>query len=217
MFEELAQLIPVQLLERSGSVFYSGRSAFSGPAPLYLLGLNPGGSAEAQKEDTVAKHLQGALSRPEDQYSEYLHGEWYGKPGTWGMQPRVRHLCDRLGLDACDIPASNLIFARSARERDLRSEKQALIDLCWPFHQAVIDMLRPKIIICFGQTAGNEVLSRLGGGEQVDCFKESNGRKWVSRLHQTQFGPLVATLTHPSIAAWNITATDPSAMVKRWL
>lgn len=45
--------IKTDILTRSGSVFYSGRSAFSRPASLYLLGLNPGGSPERQAAETV--------------------------------------------------------------------------------------------------------------------------------------------------------------------
>ena len=44
MIEDLARTIPRKLCDESGSMFYSGRAAFSGPGPLYILGLNPGGN-----------------------------------------------------------------------------------------------------------------------------------------------------------------------------
>ena len=48
MIEKLAERIPPDLLGRSGSVFYSGRAAFSSQASLYILGLNPGGNPKEQ-------------------------------------------------------------------------------------------------------------------------------------------------------------------------
>jgi hypothetical protein len=35
--------LPSAVLRRSGSIFYSGKEAFVGRKPLYVLGLNPGG------------------------------------------------------------------------------------------------------------------------------------------------------------------------------
>ena len=40
--ESFATLVPCDLLDRSGKVFYSGRAAFSTPSDVYLLGYNPG-------------------------------------------------------------------------------------------------------------------------------------------------------------------------------
>ena len=44
MIDELFRSVPTHLLNESGTVFYSGRDAFSNPSGLYLLGLNPGSS-----------------------------------------------------------------------------------------------------------------------------------------------------------------------------
>ena len=35
--ESFAALVPCDLLDRSGEVFYSGRAAFSSPSDVYLL------------------------------------------------------------------------------------------------------------------------------------------------------------------------------------
>lgn len=39
-------------------MFYSGRSAATHSAPLYLLGLNPGGSPERQAAETTNAHIE---------------------------------------------------------------------------------------------------------------------------------------------------------------
>lgn len=43
LYEALQNLVPARLHHEFGEVFYSGRSAFQHPSPIYLLGFNPGG------------------------------------------------------------------------------------------------------------------------------------------------------------------------------
>lgn len=216
--EAFAELVPEAILDRSGSVFYSGRAAFMRPSPLYIVGMNPGGDAELQRDNTIARHLSDALGRQTDQWSEYADGLWRGaKPGKWGMQPRILHLCRQLGLDVHSVPASNLVFVRSNREATLGLNKGSLIDLCWPFHAAVLQRLRPKLVACLGQTAGRAFRIRTGANELLETFVEQNDRKWSSTIHRAPDGLLIATLTHPGVAAWTAAATDPTPMVARYL
>lgn len=53
MIEDLASHIPAHLLDRSGKVFYTGRDAFSAQRPIYMLGVNPGGSPDRYAETGV--------------------------------------------------------------------------------------------------------------------------------------------------------------------
>lgn len=58
--ENFAELVPKELLNESGSVFYSGRAAFSGHKALYILGLNPGGrSGKANDQNRGPARVQG--------------------------------------------------------------------------------------------------------------------------------------------------------------
>ena len=98
MFTQLLTLIPESLKSKSGAVFNSGRSAFSSPAQLYILGLNPGGAPEKHVEQTVEFHTNKVLNKPED-WSEYRDESWdKRKPGTAGLQPRVLHVLKGLNL-----------------------------------------------------------------------------------------------------------------------
>jgi len=212
------ELVPGELMGVSGSVYYSGEIAFGESRPVYLLGLNPGGSPVKQAAETVGRQLQFS-SRPERKlWSAYVDEEWLGKPpGTHGMQPRVRYFCDKLGLDPRRTPASNLIFVRSARGADLGGSQRDLIDKCWAFHDAVIRTLNIRMIACFGKIVGQEVRSRLGADLELAAFTEQNQRRWRSTIHASERGIYVASLTHPSVAAWNVPATDPTPMVARCL
>lgn len=218
MINKLVQLIPPSLLINSGKVFYSGRLAFSSPSRLYVLGLNPGGDPIKQATETVASHTQEVLTLKPHDWSAYRDESWGdAKPGTHKMQPRVLHLFARLDLAPGMVPCSNLIFVRSQREKNLEGNTQSLADLCWPFHAQVIKLLRPKAILCFGQTVGKYVIKQLRATIQSDEFVEINKRKWRSSVFASNGGVSVIVATHPSIADWTASQTDPSSLVKKVL
>ena len=216
MIEKIIKNIPAKLLDKSGAVFYSGRNAFSGNKDLYILGLNPGGSPDEQQGDTVNRSIQHVLENEAPDWSAYRDEVWGGSsPGTWGMQPRVLHLLSKLNLDPGDIPSSNIIFVRSQRERDISKEASRLCEDCWPFHQAVINELKPKAILCFGKTSGNLLRKKLVANKLIDEFVETNNRNWKSQAFINNEGIKVIVATHPSIADWTAPDTDPSAMINR--
>ena len=208
-------LVPADLLQMSGAVFYSGRDAFTGSSPIYFLGLNPGGDPATHGAHTVEAHLRATASNPAN-HSSYRDESWEsGRPkGTWSMQPRVLHLCDRLGLDPGEVPASNLVFVRSSREAAMKPGlMDRYADLCWPFQAAVIETLRVRVVVCFGGTVGAKVRARLGARTEIGRFKEMNNRGWTSYAHEASCGVRVVTVSHPSIADWSNPAADVSDLV----
>jgi hypothetical protein len=213
----LASLVDTRLRDRSGAVFYSGRAAFAGTRPLYLLGLNPGGSPSAQAAETIGRDLADWSDGP-GRWSAYTDRSWRGsEPGTYGLQPRIRHMFDQLGFDLRDIPASNVVFVRTNSEAALAADKQDLLGLCWPVHRAVIDALAISTILCLGGTAGRWVRSALGANQLCGRFVEDNGRGWASDAHRSGEGRSVITLTHPGRADWRNRAADPTPLVREIL
>jgi hypothetical protein len=218
MIEEIAKYIPTQLRNLSGSVFYSGRNAFRSMAPLYVLGLNPGGDPEARPNETVAWHTNKVLEAVPNDWSAYRDESWrQAPPGTSGMQPRVLHMFRQLGLAAGDVPASNVVFVRSKREAALKGKFLELADACWAFHEMALDLLKPRAILCFGGTAGAYVRNRLGAVRKVQEFVETNNRRWRTTCFASRNGSFVVVATHPSIADWTAPSSDPSGLVKRAL
>ncbi|HEX6784436.1 MAG TPA: hypothetical protein VF098_07265 [Sphingomicrobium sp.] len=215
--QHLASLVAPQLRERSGAVFYSGRQAFTAQANLYLLGLNPGGSPMLQTDETIGRDLQEWQFGPE-RWSAYLDRSWRGRsPGTYGIQPRILHMFDRLGVDPRDVPASNVIFLRTSSEAALAGEKPALLAQCRPVHTAVIEDLKNPTILCLGSTAGRWVRSLLGAETLAGRLVEDNARKWVSEAHFDDRGRCVVTLTHPGRVDWRNPASDPTPLVLEML
>lgn len=216
--EDFAKRIPPSLLLRSGKVFYSGRNAFSARSDLYVLGLNPGGAPTANDTESVGSHTQEVLNNHAADWSAYRDESWNGaKPGTSGMAPRVLHLFDRLGFKPGSVPCSNLVFVCSRRERDLKNEISLLADLCWSFHKYAIEALQPKVVLCFGKTAGNYMRQKLGANTLSGEFIEKNKRCWRSQAFTNSNGITVVVATHPSVADWTAGNTDPTQIVKQAL
>lgn len=218
MIDFFAKFIPNELMEKSGSVFYSGRNAFSGNKPLYILGLNPGGSEILQNTETVKWHTEKILKNENHNFSEYKDGIWRGKiGGTSKLQLRILHLLKTLNLDASEIPASNVCFVRSPREINIADRIKDYMDSCWSLHQNVIDYLEIKTILCLGKTAGNYVRLKLGANILIDEFVEDNNRKWKTQVYRNDKKQIVIVATHPSIADWTNKKTDISELVKKYI
>lgn len=217
MIERFIKLIPTGLNEKSGSVFYSGRNAFQGKKDLYIVGLNPGGSEIDQKAETILFHTLKTL-KANPNWSEYKDESWKGRePGKFGLQPRILHLMKQLNLSPYDVPASNICFVRSKRESTIAKELGALCESCWKFHEAVINELDIKVILCFGKTAGNFVRKKIDANNLIDQFIEFNSRRWKTEVYTNTKGQVIIVAPHPSIADWTNEKTDPTALIKKYL
>jgi hypothetical protein len=216
MLESLRDLIPPSVIDKSGSVFYSGRAAFSAPSSVYVLGLNPGGNPNQPGGETVRAQTSKVLSKTWPEYwSAYRDESWENAPpGTWRLQPRVLHLMNGLDLDPGLVPSSNLVFVRSARATGVQGNIAGLVAETWPFHQAVIEALGVRVILCFGKLAGHWTAKMLGANQLVGELVETNKRRWRSLAFENSAGTVVVRATHPSIADWTSPSCDPTPLVK---
>jgi hypothetical protein len=216
MMEELVKLIPREICNRSGKVFYSGRAAFSEPNDLYILGYNPGDDPSSPDESTIDYSILEMLKINDAHYSSFMDERWKGHPpGTFGIQPRVLHMFRAINRNPRKTPASNLIFVRSKGQGDLEREVRRLEELCWPFHEAVIQQLGIKVVLCMGKATGDRVKRQVGARERVGCFKEQYPvRKNKSEAFRSRNGLIVVSATHPSRAKWDTPEADPSPLVK---
>ena len=213
--DQFVAKIPSSILDESGKVFYSGRDTFSKPSPLYILGVNPGGDPANHLTETVRSHTNLVLTVLPSNWSAYRDESWEGAaPGALGMAPRILHILKQVGIDPGSAPASNLFFVRSRREAHVKDRQAKLSDLCWPFHQLVIDQLKPRVILCLGATAGKFVCKKVGANRLIGTFVEQNNRHWPSRAFESPSGLRVVVAAHPSIADWCSEAADPTGLIQ---
>lgn len=164
------QLSPI--LANSGNILYSAAETLR-PGPVYLLGLNPGGDPKAREERTIEAAL---ASLPTKRTNAFLDEMWAGHvAGESVLQRRIRVLLEGLGLAVRDVCASNLIFQRSVSAEDLQF--RSLAALCWPVHERIIEIVRPKVIITFGngpKSPYSFVRDSLGATKQ-EAFPSGHG------------------------------------------
>ena len=208
----LVRTISRSIYGRSGAVFYSGRASFTTLCPIYILGLNPGGDPVRHSIFTVGLSIAKFLRRNIATWSAYTDEKWDRR----SIQVRMVHLLSALGYNARVVPASNVVFVRTASESSLKAEKDALLRACWPFHSMVIQNLNVRLVLCLGKTAGCWARKQLGANRLVDTFIER-----YPRLHRTSevlaSGIRVATLVHPARCDWTNPLADPTPMILRSL
>lgn len=217
MIEEFARNIPASIAKVSGSVFYSGRTAFGAPSKLYILGLNPGGSPVNQSAETIEWHMNKVLHEVPDDWSAYRDEQWGGGAGR--LQRGVKHVLGQLNLELGHVPSSNVVFRRSESESTLEAHGKFsdFAAEAWAFHRVVIDRLGIRVVLCFGKTAGYWVKAQLQADENVGELVERNYRRWRTVAFRNAAGITVTIAPHPSLAAWATPACDPTALIAQML
>ena len=215
--EDFAELIPPSLLDKPGQVFHSGRLAFESPSELYILSKQSGASRDDGSIRTVRSETDQVLHNKPDNWCAYRDGTWRRPPGTTPMQQGMLHLFKELSLNPGTVPAAHLVFLCAKRGEMSQQEFQYLARDCWPFHQAVIERLKVRVIACLGTETARWVRDRLGVNRLVDEFTERNGRQWKNRVYSNADGMTVVELTYPGIVKWTVPATYPTELVRRAL
>lgn len=139
-------------LDDYGEVIYSSGASLR-KGDIYLLGLNPGGPDKVK----IGDHLKAMLTRGHNAYvdEEWESGGNHRGKGQDPLQRRVVGLLTELGYTADDVCASNLIFKTTRTAAKLFAtkkewEQSALRKRCWAFHEKVIELVQPKLLLVFG-------------------------------------------------------------------
>jgi hypothetical protein len=183
------------LLEQPGEILYSSHETIK-PGLVYLLGLNPGGEGGLPLIKSVDQLLKRNTNAYLDECWENLRGSW--KAGEAPLQRRVVWLLENLGLCPREVCASNLIFVQS---RDARGVSFELAKKCWPVHEAIIDIVKPRLIIAFGNSCASPYfyLHDMLNGKQT--YAPSGHGNWLLKGFHTNIagqGVFVAGLPHLS-------------------
>lgn len=152
-----------EVLSESGSILYSSHETLK-PGDVYLLGFNPGGAGGNPVEQSISSMLTNTSN-------SYLDESWENHNGVWAngeapLQKRIKWVTESLGLNTRDVCASNLIFLQSRGASDISF---SLAKKCWPVHEAILSIVKPKLIIAFGNSEVSPygyLHTMLGGDEE---------------------------------------------------
>lgn len=200
-----AYLAEVGLIDQSGAVLYAGASTLR-PGPVYLVGLNPGGSE--------GPSLRSSIAASRREHNAYLDEEWapgghWQPKGQATLQRRIQGLCARMGLDTRAVPASNLVFTRSSRLNKHLGFEEAL-RLCRPVHEIFVSAVQPRFLMTFGSIDNFE---RAVSITTIESRPADHGNWKAHRGTASLDGYSFAFGNVPHMSLW---ASDSRAEVVDW-
>ena len=166
------------------------------------MGLNPGGKPFI----TIGKHIDLMLTRTKNSYLDEFWKDQSDEAVVLTdeqrepLQKRVVRLLADLGYDARNVCASNLILSTTRSAEGLCF---GLAGLCWPVHEAVLEIVQPKLLLTFGNGPESpyafvkELLCTNGKEQTID----SDHLGWVCKGFRTELNQrnlFVAGLIHLS-------------------
>lgn len=191
------------ILDRSGSVFFSGQENIV-PGKLYVLGYNPGGP--------VGKHagpefsIRASLSNTRAGWSEYIDGRDSLKSGFY---PNVLSMFQHVGADPTSNLSTNAIFERTSSSGKLKNAGK-LWSTCWPVHQLLLSIVRPRVILCLGSKTFDLLKIKSLTGVSVDEPDAATGDGCIRREAVFEVAPsvrhqcMLVGLPHPGGVSGNI-------------
>ena len=188
-----------QILDEPGAVLYSSCGTLQ-HGNFYFLGLNPGGAGG----ETIAASLDALSDKKSNAYRDE---SWENKRGKFkcGAHPLQRNACrlfEALETRVEDVCASNLIFSRSRGERGAGYPEKA--EICWPVHQLILEIVRPRAILTFGRQPFNFIAEKLRAGS---LFEGPSGYgNWKFRIDHVP--PTLVLIGLPHLSRFDVTGKD---------
>ncbi|MBG9997230.1 hypothetical protein I6F50_19550 [Pseudoalteromonas sp. NZS127_1] len=194
------------LYNRLGEGIYSSHETLK-EGDVYLLGLNPGGSGHTK----LGEFMNNTLTRTRNSYlnESWKNGQSEYAQGAAPLQKRIQGLLQGINQNVVDVCASNLIFTTSKSSQD-SNFNFGFAGTFWPFHQAVIEIVKPKVILTFGNA---KHLSPFGflksmyyDENNLDTFEAipAEHGKWECYGFKTKFnGRQTAVIGLPHLSYYN--------------
>lgn len=197
----LAENCLAGFLAQSGAILYSGHDTLR-RGDVYLLGFNPGGGDDGTLK--LSGSIANMLVSTENKYLDEVWGDVESrKEGEAPLQKRVQWLLEAIGLKTRDVCASNLIFVQSRKAEHV--DYAAMAKACWPVHEAIIEIVRPRLILAYGnsEVSPYRYLHNIVGGieDNISILPDAMHGNWRVRGFATNIAgqqTYVAGLPHLS-------------------
>jgi len=194
------------ILDKKGELIYSSHETLK-KGDIYLLGLNPGGEGY----ETIEKHLSKLL---EKETNSYLDERWKNEIASWPkgqapLQIRVDYLLRNLGYKTRDVCESNLIFVTSKSIEDLEygdfSNFKQLANYCWQYHEILMKIIQPKVILCFGNGEKSSYSFLYSHYIGVEATFPSGHGNWNCKAFTTVVqGRKTSVVSVPHLSRYNV-------------
>ncbi len=215
--QELAQFCREQLgaeAKRSGGIFYSKPELLKS-GDVYLMGYNPGGDSGPPISDELDNHFGKDVSGYEQTWQ---HRSGTNDDGTikhrdierlTRYQRGLRDFTALMGYQPDQVFMTNLIFFQSHAEKGVNYKRDS--DICWPIHEKMLNIVKPKIIVAVGNAnAGSAYTKLLQQKRHViepssKVVKEANHGKFrLKGFLFSEGGQDVAVLGLPHFSYYNV-------------
>ena len=225
--EFIRKTLGSEYLDKKGGILYSSHETICA-GDVYLIGLNPGGGGKDDKAPELIKCLDSSYSKEYGVANIYRTNNAYwdekwGKEDTYSLlQERVQWLLEGLvGKEkAKKVFATNLIFVQSPNDKGV---SVADANTCWPVHEAFLSIVRPRLILAFGNAEGLSPYSYMRGkysGKDKECREAfEHGTRELKGFHTEINGQdvFVAGLPHLSWRPHYSSKIDDNQPVINWI
>lgn len=192
------------VLKKNGELIYSSHETLK-KGDIYLLGLNPGGKGFI----TIRERLETLLKNEENAYLDQCWDNRVSEKipkGQAPLQKRVNHLLTELGYNTRDVCATNLIFVTSRSANDIN---YGLAGYCWRFHEMLLKIIQPKVILCFGISNFSSYSFLWSLFEGVETKIKSGHGKWECRAFSSIINGRKTTVVGiPHLSYYNTIGRD---------
>jgi hypothetical protein len=191
---------------------YKGRLLHSAPKTLapgnfYILGQYP----TDEEKRTLGAELTTLPSLDESHLKGRNEEADWQKPAenlTW--------LMDRLGSPLAKTCVSNLVFIESRKADSLGSK---VLDLCWPVHERIIGIVKPKVILSMGNGRSSpfDFISGIhyrefGKRPKVDRMEDKTHKGFFLKSFSTTIsGVKIRVIGLPNFSRYKIVGKDDLA------
>lgn len=169
--------------ESKYSIYYSHPLISLKPGDVYFIGLNPAGRPSDGAYDIVDfKHI---LNNNRCNWNAYYCDDWgTGNPGDAKLQKRAKNLLAYvLGIlgpnkeivdeNIRKIFCTNISFFRSENSKVLKKYGKDHYD-CWRWHEKFLTEVKPKLILCIGNSETFSSYSYLKGKYAIAKDKKTS-------------------------------------------
>lgn len=147
--DDIAAEFSREELAAGGKIFYNGPAAFR-PGRFCIYGLNPGIPKPGRV--TEGQSLQENISDFPSKNGNDNYGSIDKSDKPSPLQRRFRTIVDDYlyGERPETVVTTNIIFRRSRSLSDLGMPFEQAAARCWPIHERILNIVRPRLILAFG-------------------------------------------------------------------